>query len=219
MRTRVPSSGRGHRPARWAESFDEIADLYAAALPAYPEALVVDLLALADLRRGCRGLEIGAGTGQLTVPLAQRGVHLVAIERGRHLARLLEKSVAQFGHVSTVVADFDEWQAPAESFDFIVAATAFHWLDPSTRVSKCVELLRPGGALAIVDTHWASGEKDNLFRRVGQSCYARWDPTFDPDFRPPGPDDLPRRNEELEASGLFDEVTHRRYVCRRTYSA
>lgn len=215
----MPTIDRSQRAVRRPESFDEVADLYAAARPAYPKALVDDLLALAALRSGCRGLEIGAGTGQLTVPLAERGVRLIAVERGRNLARLLERRLVQFAHVSAVVADFDEWDAPVDPFDVVVAATAFHWLNPSTRVSKCAGLLRPGGTLAIVHTHWGCGEPHDRFTREGQRCYARWDPTFDPGFRPPGPEDLPDRNEELEASGFFDEVVHRRYVCRHTYDA
>lgn len=60
---------RGRRP----ESFDEVADLYATARPTYPKELVTDLIALTDLRKTHRVLEIGAGTGQLTVSLAEEG--------------------------------------------------------------------------------------------------------------------------------------------------
>jgi SAM-dependent methyltransferase len=141
------------------------------------------------------------------------------MERGRKLACLLAKNVAQFPHVSTVIADFEEWDAPVGLFDVVIAATAFHWLDPSSRVRKCGGLLRPGGTLAIVDTHWGAGERDDRFAQESQACYARWDPDHDPNFRPLGPDDLPERNEELEGSGLFEAVAHRRYLCRREYHA
>jgi len=214
----VSASERVQRVLR-RESFDQVADQYASARPTYPEALIADLVALAGLRKAHRVLEIGAGTGQLTVSLARQGVRLIAIERGANLARLLAKNVAPFPQVATVVADFDEWDAPGGRFDVVVSATAFHWLDPSTRVLKCARFLRPGGALALVDTRWGAGARSDRFVEESQACYARWDPDHDPSFRPLGPDDPPEFGDELESSGLFETIVHRRHVCRREYSA
>lgn len=204
---------------RRAECFDEVAELYAAARPSYPQPLVTDLVATTGLQHTHRVLEIGAGTGQLTVFLAEQGVRLVALERGPNLARLLAGNVAPFPRVRAVVADFDEWDAAEDEFDIVVAATAFHWLDPSTRAAKCARLLRPGGALAVVTTHWGAGARDDRFADEVQACYAQWDPAYDPSYRPPTPDELPQRNDELEESGLFDDVVHRRYFWPRTYGA
>ena len=215
----MPASGRVLPALRRAESFDEVADLYASARPSYPDALVTDLMALTGLRKTHRVLEIGAGTGQLTLSLARQGFRLIAIERGTNLARLLAKNIAPFPQATVVVADFDKWDAPDCRFDTVVAATAFHWLDPSARVLKCARLLRPGGTLAILDTHWGAGTLGDRFSEESQTCYARWEPGYDPNFRPLGPDDLPEFNEELESSGLFETITRRRHFCRREYSA
>jgi SAM-dependent methyltransferase len=181
--------------------------------------LVSDLVALTGLRKTHRVLEIGAGTGQLTFSLARQGFQLTALERGANLARLLANRMAPFPQVTVVVADFDTWDAPVGEFDIVVVATAFHWLDPSMRVLKCVRLLRPGGTLAIVDTRWGAGARGDRFAEESRACYARWDAGFDPNFRPRGPDDLPEFNEELDVSGLFETITHRRHFCRREYSA
>lgn len=209
----------GPHAVRRAESFDEVAELYAAARPAYPAELVADLLRVAELRQVRRALEVGAGTGQLTVSLAEQPFDLVALERGPNLARLLSDIVAPFSNITTLVADFNGWDCPAAQYDLVIVATAFHWLDPATRVQKCARILRPGGTLAVVHTHWASGELEDSFARESQKCYARWDPDYDPSFKPRGPGDLPTRNVELENSGLFDEVVLQRYFYRRDYDA
>lgn len=201
------------------ESFDEVADLYAGARPGYPNELIADLAGLSALEATHRILEIGAGTGQLTVPLAEYGVSLVAVELGHKLADRLSRNLARFARTEVIVADFEEWIPPAISFDLVVAATAFHWLDPATRVQKCVNLLRPAGTLAIVETHWGAGARNDRFQRESQSCYAQWDPYHDPGFRPRTYEDLPERREELETSGFFDSIIHRRYICERRYSA
>ena len=90
----MPASERVLPALRRAESFDEVAELYASARPSYPDALVTDLMALTGLRKTHRVLEIGAGTGQLTLSLARQGFRLIAIERGTNLARLLAKNIA-----------------------------------------------------------------------------------------------------------------------------
>src|SRR6266542_2199055 len=67
-------------------TFNQAADLYDRARPGYPPALFDDLAELAGVGPGCRVLEIGPGTGQATVPLAERGCHIVAVELGADLA-------------------------------------------------------------------------------------------------------------------------------------
>jgi len=210
---------RVHPTRPRAESFDEVAELYECARPTYPEALVADLVARAALREASTALEIGAGTGQLTVSLARQGMQLVVVERGANLVRMLAQNVAAFPQVKTVVADFDNWDIPPDRFDSVIVATAFHWLDPATRVLKCARLLRPGGALAIVDTRWGAGVKSDRFSEESQACYARWDPNHDPSFRPFGPECVPEFSDELAQSRLFETIVHRRHFCRREYKA
>jgi SAM-dependent methyltransferase len=48
------------------------------------------------------------------------------------------------------VASFEEFEAEPGSFDLIVSATAFHWIDPDVAWSKSARLLRPGGWLAVL---------------------------------------------------------------------
>ena len=63
-------------------TFDGDAERYDRARPGYPAATFDDLLALTGLGPGARVLEIGCGTGQATVPLAERGCQIVAVELG-----------------------------------------------------------------------------------------------------------------------------------------
>lgn len=199
------------------DSFDSVAEAYDRARPSYPERLVDDLIALADIGEGSQVLEIGPGTGQLSVPLAERGASLVAVERGPNLADVVRRKLSRFDHADVVVADFDRWEASPASFDVVVAATAFHWLDPSTRVARCAAILRSGGSLAIVQTRWGVAQGDDPFFAASQTCYSRWDPNHDPSFRQARPDDVPPPC--VDSIPAFAEVVHRRYHCARQYSA
>jgi SAM-dependent methyltransferase len=197
------------------DSFDSAAEAYDRGRPDYPEELVVDLIAHAGIGEGARVLEIGPGTGQLSVPLAASGATLVAVERGEHLAEIARRKLSRFEHAEVVVADFDRWECAPASFDVIVAATSFHWLDPNTRVAKCAELLRSGGALAIVQTTWGVAHGDDPFFSASQRCYAQWDLSHDPTYRQPASDDvLP---PSIDAVDMFEDVFRRRYLQRREY--
>jgi protein-L-isoaspartate O-methyltransferase len=67
-------------------TFDQAAELYERARPGYPPALFDDLAGLAGMGPGSRVLEIGPGTGQATLPLAERGCRVMAVELGPDLA-------------------------------------------------------------------------------------------------------------------------------------
>lgn len=157
--------------------FDEDAELYDRARPPYPEPLFDELMRVAGLRSGDRALEIGAGTGKATVPMARRGLSVTCVEPGPNMARVARRNLAEFPDVTVEVGSFEAWPLPAEPFDLVVAATCWHWLDPDVRFGRAAQALRPGGALAIVETVHVSDERgDAAFVRI-QEHYERWDPS------------------------------------------
>jgi len=175
------------------------------------------LLGLADIGSHARVLEIGPGTGQLSVAIASRGASLLAVELGSNLAALTRRNLASVANTEVVVANFDDWRGASEAFDAVVAATSFHWLNPSTRVGKCASLLRPGGALAVVETRWGVAVGQDPFFTASQTCYARWTPNRDPAWRQVRPEDVvPMR---LDADPDMVMVAQRRYVVERTYTS
>src|SRR5687767_13722173 len=125
-------------------TFDEDAERYDRARPGYPSSIFDDLAELAGIGPGCRVLEIGCGTGQATVPLAERGCEVVAVELGTELAEVARRNLARFPDVQVVNAAFERWPLPPEPFDVVLSATAFHWIDPTVRVVKSADALRPG---------------------------------------------------------------------------
>jgi len=176
-----------------------------------------DLAELAGVGPGCCVLEIGCGTGQATVPLAERGCQIVAVELGAGLATVARRKLARFPLVQVVDAAFEDWPLPPAPFDVVVAATAFHWIDPAVRVAKAADALRPGGALAVISTHHVAGGDQGFFADV-QACYERWDPATPPGHRLPTADQIPLRSDELDRSGRFGAVVFRRHEWELSYT-
>lgn len=105
--------------------FDALADQYAEARPPYPHALWERLTSLGVLERGFHAADLGAGTGQVTGPLLEAGLNVVAVEPGPELARRLRA-----GHpdAQIVVSRAEDADLPEGALDLAVAATSIHWM-------------------------------------------------------------------------------------------
>ncbi|GAA1372763.1 class I SAM-dependent methyltransferase [Streptomyces beijiangensis] len=191
--------------------FDEDAELYDRVRPAYPAALVGDLVARAGLGVGSRVLEVAPGTGKLTLPLARTGADVTGVELGPSMAAVARRNLAAYPRVRIEVGDFETWALPGEPYDLVVIATAYHWIDPLVRVRKPIEALRPGGVFAVVTTHHVAGGSEEFFAGV-QEIYERWDPATPPGIRL-------RDAAVVDTDVGFGPVVARKYTQEITYTS
>jgi SAM-dependent methyltransferase len=204
-------------PAHLRRTFDTAAERYDRVRPSYPKEVLDDLAALAELGTGSRILEIGCGTGQATLPLAKRGYSIVAVELGAHLAAIARRRLKAHPNVEVVVAPFEGWPIPADRFDAVVSANAFHWIDPTVRVKKASAALRPGGSLAVIETRRLPIAHEAVLAAL-RRCHQRWTSSA-PAFRAETMGDPPANTAEVDASGLFDRAASRRYASSQEYTA
>ena len=190
-------------------TFDAAAVRYDRVRPTYAAEIFDDLAALAGLKRGSRILEIGCGSGQATVALAERGYDITAVDLGTELAAIARRKLEGHPNARVVVGAFEDWPLPNEKFDAVVSAAAFHWIDPAIRVAKSAMALRPSGSLAIIETRRFPLGDEPFLAALGQ-CHASWEPDAQPARRPTA-DERAESQSEIEASGLFDPVVWRRY--------
>jgi SAM-dependent methyltransferase len=192
---------KGARALSLRSTFDEDAELYDRARPAYPDALFNDLAEW--LPAGSRLLEIGCGTGQATRALAARGYRVTCVELGARLAE-----VARRQGFDVLVADFDTWEPP-ERYDGVVAFTMFHWLDRATRFARAAAA---APILAVVETqHVLPPDGDPFFLEV-QADYDELDRGGGAPPGPAGPD-------TLEVEPPFRLIAERRYRHDIEYTA
>jgi SAM-dependent methyltransferase len=57
--------------------------------------------------------------------------------------------LARQGGTETEVAKFEDWESAGRRFDAVIAAQAWHWVDPVAGAAKAAAVLRPGGRLAV----------------------------------------------------------------------
>ncbi len=196
--------------------FDKAAEDYQRTRPVCPPRLFDDLVGRAGLAAGDRVVEIGCGTGQATVPLAQRGLAVTAVELGAALASIARRRLEGSPHAEVVTCSFEDWQPPSTPVDAVVAVNSLHWIDPRLRYAKPHALLRTHGVMVEAGCLWARPADAERFWTEVQEDYRAVGFVGDP---PPPPERIGLRHFPPEAEGLFDEVASLRYPFQINYSA
>jgi SAM-dependent methyltransferase len=148
-------------------AFGDVAELYDEARPAYPPAVIDELIDAADLKPGALVLEVGAGTGKATRMLAARGLAVLALEPSAAMAEVARRNLANDPLVQIEQSDFETWR-PRGQVQALVSAQAWHWISPQLRYVRAGQALRSGGLLAAIWTLpvWESNELRGELREV-----------------------------------------------------
>ncbi len=190
--------------------FDGVAELYDDSRLGYPADIVDFVIATAGVGAGSNVLEVGCGTGQLTESLASHGFRLTAIDIGASMIGVAQRRLDRPA-VSFQVVSFEDFAAADGSFDLIVCATAFHWVDPEARFRKPARVLRRGGWLALLQT----GERYD--DPLGAALHGMWIARSDDNgawVRQPHPGAT-----EIAGTGLFETAIRKTHTQRIVRSA
>jgi len=190
-------------------TFDQVASVYQAVRPGYPEALIDDVVAYAGLKPGDRVLEVGCGTGQATRSFAIRGLSILALDPGPEMIGAAREALADCPTVQLVEATFEAWPANAAVFQLIIAAQSWHWVAPEVRFAKAAQVLSAGGSLAVFG-HVPTGLPIRLrerFKEIFLRHTGTWGPPPEAWYLASGP-----FKGWFEESGLFGPVEHRCYL-------
>jgi SAM-dependent methyltransferase len=127
-----------------ATGFARLVEAYERARPEYPPEAIAWLADELDLRAGRTVVDLAAGSGKLTRPLAALGCEVIAIEPVAEMR-------AAIGPVARALDGTAEaMPVPDDSADAVTVGQAFHWFDGPKALAEIERVLRPGGALALV---------------------------------------------------------------------
>jgi SAM-dependent methyltransferase len=148
-----------------AARFDERAGIPPGAAAAVAEALA----AVARLGPAAALLEVGAGTGSLSLPLIRSVGRYVGFDRAPAMVGVFRDLVAAERLSAELhVADGNErWPAADGSADAVFAARAMHHLEPAHVVAEVRRVLRaPGGVLALGRVRRPHDSPRSVLRRM-----------------------------------------------------
>jgi SAM-dependent methyltransferase len=191
--------------------FGSVANVYAAARPDYPPRVFEILEKRCGLGPSTRVLEVGAGSGQATGALLGAGASVVAVEPSRALADQLEARITEGrDRLETIVDAFEDTPLAPVSFDLVVAASSFHWVDQLTGLRKAADVLRPGGWLALWWNIFGDRKAPDAFRDATDALLHELDQSPSAGRRDGVPFalDAAARKSDLKRLGGFQHIEH-----------
>jgi len=126
--------------------FGEVAELYDARRPRYPEALIDEMLAAVP--GASNALEIGGGTGIATRQVARRGLAVTSLEPDEAMATVARRKTGDLP-IEMVTLRFEDFRCRASMFDLAFCAQSWHWIERGTGSRVVHNALKADGVLAL----------------------------------------------------------------------
>jgi 2-polyprenyl-3-methyl-5-hydroxy-6-metoxy-1,4-benzoquinol methylase len=130
--------------------------------PSGLEKVTAAVLAAANPQPGDYVIDVGCGSGLLTVPLAESGALVLAVDSSAgQVGRLTDRARGRGLDVAEVAAaPIEHLSLPPGSADLVVTSYAMHHLrntDKDWLIASAYEWLRPGGTLVLADMMFGRG--------------------------------------------------------------
>jgi SAM-dependent methyltransferase len=197
----MPSSDApSYQQRERAESFGLVAADYDRYRPSYPAPLIDDLVAL----QPGAVLDIGCGTGKASRLLSARGLSVLGVEVDPQMAE-----VARSHGTDVEVGTFEQWDDRGRTFDLIISAQAWHWVDPAIGGPKAARLLNADGTMVLF---WNHDDIDPTSQTAVDAVYGDLAPEL-ASIVAKGASSREDRPyvADLEATGSFRSIKVRRY--------
>jgi SAM-dependent methyltransferase len=132
------------------------------------------LSTLLPAETGQRVLDVGAGTGFLSLMLSEMGHQVTAVDVSAQMLAQLQSNAAAANCSVTVVVG-DATTVPPGPFDVAVSRHLLWLLRDPVAALLAWRAVVPGGRLVLVDSQWGrSADPIEKLRRVGRRSVSRW---------------------------------------------
>ncbi|NUP82548.1 MAG: class I SAM-dependent methyltransferase [Nonomuraea sp.] len=210
--TRSSPENEPHRQRQMAESFGTDPERYHRTRPRYPDEMVARIVAESP---GRDVLDVGVGTGIAARQFKDAGCEVYGVDVDDRMAELARRD-----GIEVEVSAFETWDPAGRTFDAVVSAQTWHWVDPIAGPVKAAQVLRPGGRLALF---WNVFEPPAHLGKALAEVYRRVMPDI-PAYGQSGSAVaaysalLGKVTDGIRAAGAFSEPEQWRYEWERHYT-
>jgi SAM-dependent methyltransferase len=203
------------------ELFRDTAWYYARFRPPYPAEAIDLVVEHFGPENGGSAVDLGCGTGQVAIPLAQRGLGVWAIDPSPEMLEQGRREAMAAGAASITWLQADDASfaglLPQRRFDLCVMASPFHWMQRDRALASLDGVISERGGIALLgneisswteDADWAAICREVIVEFLGPSRRAGAGTYTDP----------PERHEALLARSAFTTVETHNLATRRLLS-
>ncbi len=160
--------------------------------PNEPGVLERALLEIADVRPGMRVLDLGCGSGDLTIPLLDSGAEVAALDISPGMIEVAKRRILAFrpeADCRFVAAPAEATGLASESFDLVIGRYILHHLDIAPVAAELARVLAAGGRAVFLENSGRnrilSFARDHIAGRGGIPRYGTEDerPLVEADVR------------------------------------
>ena len=159
-----------------AKKYNLVAALYDFLLPRYIQQTIGAALKDIELTPHQKILDIGCGTGPLEETLLKKfpQMDITALDLSPQMLKAAQKKFEAPHRIRWIEGDFLELALPTKHFDIAFSLSNFHYFPkPEAVLQKCVQILKPGGQIIIVD--W---DRNSWKGRLYNWGMKKWDTGF-----------------------------------------
>ena len=128
---------------------NRVAD-YARYRPGYPREVLDLLRTWCNLTPKHTIADIGSGTGLLSELFLDHGNRVFGVEPNAEMRYAGEEFLKAYAGFTSVAGSAEATNLPSHSIDFVAAAQAFHWFDPSPTRREFQRILKPEGRVIVL---------------------------------------------------------------------
>ncbi len=152
--------------------FGRVAALYDKARPKYPKELIEKIISYSSLSKNHKILEVGVGTGQISLPFLELGFDLLGLEPDLNLCKFCQQKLHNYPNLIIKNQSFEDYQLNENNFNLFLSAQAFHWIEANFGLDKAIYSLKENGTIVLV---WHTEQSQNTeFYKATTPVFARY---------------------------------------------
>ena len=194
----------------------EVAGFYHRYRRGYPPAVIDTLVGAFGLTGGDVVIDLGCGTGQLTLPIARRVQAVAAVDPEPDMLARARQAAAEQGVANATWLLGADTDIPAlaallggRRAGAVTIGQALHWMDYRELIPALVPLLRPGGGIAVITNGTPMWLQDSRWSRALRGFLDQW--LGAPATSTCGTDEASQQRYRDTMTGAGLDVTETRY--------